>query len=213
MAQLDVERKSHNSMWWLWSLIALLIVLTIWWFIWGPGGGGVDVRTPGERAMMGIELPVDSAVPPASSVVAGSDAVSAFESFVNDSRADSMSIDHEHTATGLRDLAAVGESLAMSSAGSASVTTRADSLRAFADQLQKEPASTRHADITRRAFLVGAGMLSEARPAADSSDISAMRKAAESIVPATPLLEQRSAVQRYWDAAAVAVTNRGGRGS
>lgn len=37
MAQLDIERKSHNSMWWLWLLIALIVVLALWWFVWGGG--------------------------------------------------------------------------------------------------------------------------------------------------------------------------------
>ncbi len=207
MAQLDVERKSHNSMWWLWLLIALVIILTIWWFIWGPGGG-VVITDPNEGPQ--INLPIDSVVPPASSAIGSGGAVVAFRNFASDSRADSMSIDHQSTATGLRDLAAAGDALAISSANEAAVVTRADSLRVFADQLQQEPASTRHADIARRAFLVGTNMLREVLPAADSSGLAEMRNAAESIVPATPLLEQRTAVQKYWDSAATVVTNRGG---
>lgn len=63
MAQLDVERKAHNPMWWLWLLIALVIVLTIWWFIWGPGGGAV-FEAPGEGP--DIRVPIDSVVAPPS---------------------------------------------------------------------------------------------------------------------------------------------------
>ncbi len=123
MAQLDVERKSHNSMWWLWLLIALVIVLTIWWFIWGPGGGVVITAPPDGPE---INLPVDSVAPPASSVIGSSGVVSAFQLFASDSRADSRSIDHEQTATGPRALAAAGEALATSSANNASVATGAE---------------------------------------------------------------------------------------
>lgn len=217
MAQLDIERKSHNSMWWLWLLIALVIVLAVWWFVWGAGGDRVAATAADSTATVasGPDTSGLDAAPPAASVIGSTAAASSFLTFASDSRADSMSIDHVHTATGLRDLAAAGEELALSKVASPAVDARADSLRSYADQLEQEPVSARHAEIARRAFLVGASMLHELRPPADSSATAAddVQRAAEAIEPTTPLLEQRSAVQHFWDAAASAVTNEGGTGS
>lgn len=220
MAQLDIERKSHNSMWWLWLLIALVIILAIWWFVWGSPGDRVAATATDSAAVTAQATDTflaERAAPPAASVIGSAGAVTALVDFASRSRADSMSIDHIQTATGLRDLAAAGEALASSAAdtaaaGATPVAARADSLRSYADQLQQNAESARHADLARRGFIVGANMLRDLQAAdnATADELDEVRRTAEAIRPATPLLEQRTAVQRYWNAVASAITDEGG---
>lgn len=216
MAQLDIERKPGTSMGWLWLLIALLVILAIWWFVWGARGErGVAAVSPADSAAAVARARDTTAMrgaaaPPAAAVMGTAGAVNSFVSFVSDSRSDTMAVTHAHTATGLRDLAAAGEALALSLAGAPSVTARADSLRTMAGQLESD--STQAAGIVRRAFVVGANMLHQLRPA-DSMAVAGkdnLMRAAEAIAPGTPLLRQRQAVQHYWDVAAAEMTRMGG---
>ncbi|MHB1225531.1 MAG: hypothetical protein ACYC2G_16005 [Gemmatimonadaceae bacterium] len=218
MAQLDIERKPGSSMWWLWLLIALIVVLALWWFVWGGQRDTVGAITADSAAAVAqaTDSPgADSVAPPAASAIGSTAAVNTFVTFANETRDDAAGIDHAGIATGLRDLAAAGEELAMSAPGTPAVTARADSLRSFADQLQRDSTSSRHADVARRAFIVGASMLRELQPAdrATTAELDEVQRTAEAIVPATPLLDQRPAVQNYWNAVASAITTDGGTGS
>lgn len=222
MAQLDIERKPHGSMGWLWLLIALIIIVAVWWFVWGAHGARVATTRADSTAAMVARTPrardtsaMANAAPPAASVVGATSAVNAFVTFVSDNRSDSMATDHSHTAAGLRNLAAAGEALAGSATGMPAVTARADSLRHYADQLQQASTSSRHSELARQAFMVGATMLRELGPAHNvgKSALDDLQRAAEAVSPRTPLLEQRSAVQHYWDTAASVVTTEGGKGS
>jgi hypothetical protein len=218
MAQLDIERKPQGSMWWLWLLGALIVVLALWWFVGGGRRetvGAISADSAAAVARTPDSLGAAGAAPPAASVLGSTAAVNAFVAFANETRDDVKAIDNAGIASGLRDLAAAGEELAAAAPGRPAVKGRADSLRSFADEIQRDSTSSRHADVARRAFIVGSNMLRELQPAdrATTAELDEVRRTAEAIVPATPLLDQRQAVQSYWNAVASAITSDGGNGS
>ena len=76
---------------------------------------------------------------------------------------------------------------------------------------QSEPTSTDHADRTREAFLAGTQVMEmlRQRPHLQQADlqqpVQAARQAAEAVRPNTPLLEQRAAVERFFQQMAEAI--------
>lgn len=204
VAEIDIERKQGHGALWIWLIVAILVIAAIWWLFWGSSGRGMmaasgTVDSAGQMAAAPAAAPAPMIAAPA--------AVNEFMAFVDSSHAGSMDLDHVNTATGLRDLAAAGEALAARFSSPPSVAARADSLRSAADELQRDPESLRHAGITHRAFLVGASMLHDLESASNAGPgaTDGVREAADGVNTDTPLLDQRAAVQRYWDAAAAAV--------
>jgi hypothetical protein len=103
---------------------------------------------------------------------------------------------HDYSAEGLRQLAD-----ALAAAEGPSAASVSQSLRADADELQRDQKSLRHADIVKDAFgkvadVVGRRMPDEGRR---------LRDLASAINPDRPLLEQRDAVQELFIAAGDAV--------
>jgi hypothetical protein len=107
-----------------------------------------------------------------------------------------MTIAHEYTAAGLRDLAD-----ALTAVQGTLASPVAQSLRKDADELQANPESLRHADILRDAFDKVAETVGRTAP----EDGRRLRDLASSIDVKRPLLDQSDIVQQLFVAAGDAV--------
>jgi len=117
-----------------------------------------------------------------------------------------MNPDHSHTATGIRNLAAALEALAARTG--VDVTAEAKIIRGQADTLWANTASTRHADITRKAFLSLSGLMGAVEqrlPPALEAEVADVKRAAESIRADEALLSQRDRVQEFFERSAAVV--------
>lgn len=202
MAGTHVEQERSKR--WI-GVIAALVVLSLvaWWFL---GRGDDRIADAGTTPA----VIADSAAGSAAFEVQPDGPVGAFIAFDDSVQAGArMSLDHVHTATGLRRLADAIEQVANTdSAGGASLAAPIDSLRAAADALERDTTSTRHATASRDAFLRGAALIRGMqmhRWPDRVREASMVIDAAKAIDPDTLLLEQRAAVQAYFDNAAAAL--------
>ncbi|HEU4631360.1 MAG TPA: hypothetical protein VFS08_16530 [Gemmatimonadaceae bacterium] len=225
MAELEIQKKPDRR-WWPWLLLVAVVAVAAWWFGWNtnedanPALAGLPV--PGAPAMdtmaAGDSLGVMPVVP-AASVPGAPDAVNDYLAFAAEGRQrGAVGLDHEYTADGIRRLADALTAVAeQRDVATDVVSARADSLRGFAGTLQEEPNSRRHADLAHRAFLLATRILDDLQRAGAGDSVTGAvdnaRRAAEAVQPQTPLLDQTSAVQRYFDAAGAALeTMTGQRG-
>jgi hypothetical protein len=202
MAEIQIERKERNV--WPWVL-AGLVLLALLWFLFTRGDDAAERQAGADTAA------VDTAV------AATTGAVNSFVSYVEERRARTdADLSHEYTADGLRRLAAaLGDVATRDTAAGQAIQPRLDSLRQRADDLERNAGSTNHARYAREAFVAAAGVMSaiqQQRYPNLSSQVSAVRQAAESVQPGTLLLEQKTQVQQFFDRAADAMrgmTNAG----
>ena len=188
------QRKTRSL--WLTALAALVALILVSWWVLGrssssrapvvaESGGGVDVA--------------DSASLPT--------AVDTYIQFVQGTRArNAMAVDHAFTATGIRNLAAALEAIA--SAGGPDVQLELTALREQADALQQDLRATDHADRARELFITLSGLMTsiqEARFPGIREEVEDVKRTAQGINPASPLLDQPNAVQAFFDRSAAAV--------
>lgn len=220
MAQIRIERKGHP--YWPWvlgalALIAILILAVAW--LRAPRHTSID--SPTALAPASRDVDANGVMPPSSAdsttdatasasseSAPGSAALQSYLAFAQ-SAAD-MDLAHDYTSNGLRRLAAALE--AFPQAKTSSVRSRIDALRAQADRLQRDPASLRHADVARSAFVDAADILSgmvagDQMPVDRDAGVvtSAPRRAAESIRADRPLTEQGAQVEAFFEASATAL--------
>lgn len=139
------------------------------------------------------------------------DAVQSFIKFDRDQRAlAGADTTHEYTADGLRRLAvALGAINERDAAHSSTLRPRLTALLNRANELEKNPGSMRHADYTRAAFLDAASVMSMLQQQSFptlQNDVAQVKQAATSIQPNMPLLQQKGAVQKFFDSSADAVS-------
>lgn len=81
-------------------------------------------------------------------------------------------------------------------------------LNTLADQLQTEPQSLKHADLTHAAFAAAAQLIQDVQrrnfPSA-SAQADLVTQAADAVSKTRPMLEQRAEVNRYFASAAEAI--------
>jgi hypothetical protein len=134
-------------------------------------------------------------------------AVDAFTEFVRGTRArDAMAVGHEFTATGIRNLTAALEAIA--AARGSDVQRELAILREQADVLEQNPSSSDHADRTRAMFITLSGLMAaiQATRLPDLRDeLADVKRAAEQVDAASPLLDQSAPVQDFFDRAAAVV--------
>ena len=200
MAEIDIQKRERAV--WPWILAAVLLVLfLLWWFLWRAD--------PLEEQAL-VTAPDTTVAATAGVIDESGRAVSEFQTFVNERQAD-FGLSHEHTAEGLRRLAAALEStISRDTIGSAAVAPRIAQLRQQADAIEREPQSLRHAEMVRQAMIAGAGLIQDVGARGgrtmDSGSVSA---AAEAIDTNRPLLEQTDTITRFFNAAATALGDAG----
>ena len=200
MAEIHIEKKDRSP---LPVIIAGLVLLALiaWWFFNGRGVAGVATDTA-DTADTGAVLmstgDTDTELPTA---------VAVFLRWSDERITPSaMNPDHSHTATGIRNLAAALEGLAVRAG--VDIAGEANTIRAQADTLWANAASTRHADVTRKTFVSLSGLMGAVQqrlaPALED-EVAEVKRAAESISADEALLDQRDRVQAFFERSATVV--------
>lgn len=193
------ERKYSRRPRWLWPALAATVVVWI--------AGIVLILAREERrapatARTGIHPSIDSGVTMlASSTKARATAVERLRAFVV--RSETMKDEHNYTSIGLRRLADAIEGLA-GREHAALVAPQCASLRAAAERLQSDSASSARAQTARRAFIDAVAAIGQLRRGhyldRDSLAVQ-IGDAAREIDPDVGLLEQRARVRRAFSSA------------
>jgi len=202
MAEIRLERKEGKG--WLWSLLAVVaLVVLAWWFF----NRNDAVAAAGSSDSTGVAAAYNrSGVPVAGG---GAEAFLAWVATNDTARTSDGNLSHEYTATGIRRLAdAIGSIARGDSLGGSQLADEVSALTTLAGQLQTEPQSLKHADLTHAAFAAAAQLLQDVQrrnfPNA-SAQVSSVREAADAVSKARPLLEQRTEINRFFASAAEAV--------
>ncbi|HJR68354.1 MAG TPA: hypothetical protein VJ802_18130 [Gemmatimonadaceae bacterium] len=197
MAEIHIEKKDRSP---LPVIIAGLVLLALiaWWFFNGRGVAGVATDTADTGAVLMSTGDTDTELPTA---------VAVFLRWSDERITPSaMNPDHSHTATGIRNLAAALEGLA--ARAGVDIAAEANTIRAQADTLWANAASTRHADVTRKTFVSLSGLMGAVQqrlaPALED-EVAEVKRAAESISADEALLDQRDRVQAFFERSATVV--------
>jgi multidrug efflux pump subunit AcrA (membrane-fusion protein) len=207
MAEIPIERKPQRS-WWPLALLALLVLLGVWYFT-----NSRTVDAPATAAGGEVGTPSVTATAPAAG---SSEGVTQFLAFVDQQNAQrNASVSHDYAVTGVRRLAAaIGDLAAGDSLAGSTVTQQVAALNTVADSLAASPAEAlTHADYVRAAFLSSAELLQgmqQRRFPALADQAAAVRASAESLDKGRPLLEQTTQVQQFFERAAAVVRGMSG---
>lgn len=200
MAEIQIERKESPS--WLWILLLLLAIgVLAWWFLSRRG----DTSEPADAATL-----AGAVVDTGPGAQGTTDGVADYLRFVQDNSARTdMENVHEFTADGIRRLSAalravVDRDAAGGAAGAGDLGERIEWLRLKADSLQRNPQSSEHAGQARDAFIGAAAMMEQLQQRHPNigQQVSRTREAARALRENTGLLEQRAAVQQFFERAA-----------
>jgi hypothetical protein len=211
MADIDVERKSGIPVWpWL---LALLVLALLAWLLLG--------RTDRDRVVTPVVDDPMPAAEPMPGTATRTPAVEQYLAFVEEEDTAQMGVQHEYTASGLRQLADALESIVQQdTVGETAVEPRLQALQQNADRLQETPEeSLQHASFARDGF-VSAAELIEAlhehrfrqQPQLGQT-ASRVRERAEAVSTTEPLLQQREAVHGFFQASGDAVRQMTGGGA
>ncbi len=205
MAELHVQRKEGSM--WPWLIAALLVVALLAWFFWGREDDRDLTAADGSTdAVVAIETN-EEMTGFASETIAGT-AVAEFLQFGDGSASGTMSVDHNYTADGLRQLAAALDEIAGDkSVGGVALQPRIQEIRDRANALQNTASSNEHALQTREAFVLASTVLMrmDSDKGGADSDLSGLQNTAMEIKPTVPLLEQGDAVKNFFAQAKQAV--------
>jgi hypothetical protein len=203
MADIDVERKSGTPVWpWI---LGLLVLALLAWLLLG--------RTDRDRVVTPIAedtIPAAEAVPGQAQRTA---AVDQYLTWHEQTDTAEMGVQHEYTATGLRQLADALESIVRQDAvGETAIEPRMQTLRQNANQLQETHwESQDHSNLAREGFISAAEVVEALRDHRFTQQqqlgqsVPRVRQSAEAVSPTVPLLEQRDAVHRFFDSSADAL--------
>lgn len=198
MAEINLEKRNRSALPVL-IAVAVLLGLLIWWVMRGredavlstvpADTGAVSMTSTGEA---------DTGLPTG---------VAVFLRWSDERRTPSaMNPDHSHTATGIRNLAAALGGLA--ARAGVDIAAETEIIRAQADTLWANVASSRHAEFTRKAFLSLSGLMGavEQRLEPDlENEVAEVQRAAEAIRGDEALLSQRDRVQDFFERSATVV--------
>ena len=209
MAEIDIQKKQGPPAWaWILGLIALLVVIGVVWAVMG---------TDDDRAATMVGQDTVTAVQDTVARVDRDRANGAVAEYLEFARQPAeaeaeMGREHQYTETGLRRLlAALDQVVRADTVGQQPLEQRHERVRERADRITQDPESLEHAGQVREAFTEAASMIEDVRdrrardvPALDRHVV-ATREAAESIDPASPLLQQRETVRRFFRESAEAL--------
>ncbi len=215
MAELHVQKKEQSI--WPWVLAALIILALLLWFLLGRGDNRDATAASMTDSTMVGSAPATDADRSATGNATGN-AVAGYLQYVDNRGARAASPSHEHTADGLRQLAAALDELTTGDQdGGVSVQPRIDEIRERADAMQRNPTSTEHALQAREAFAIAASLIGQMRNNASAGtanasggDQNALQEAAMAIAPSRPLLDQMEQIEQFFGRAGDAVRNMNG---
>jgi hypothetical protein len=203
MAILHIERERQRSWIWIWAVAILIVLGALAWLAFGRSAGRemADEMPP----MTGASLL--AATDETGTLAGAPGAVNDYLRFVADRRAMSDA-DHGHayTADGIRRLAdALAAVSERDGRSDENIRSRVTMLHERADALQRNPQSTEHARYAREAFDAAAELMRAVQTGTSSNAVAEVSRAAGALEPNTMLLQQREAVQGFFDRAGSAL--------
>lgn len=204
MADIDLERKRKRS-WWPWVLALLVAILAIW--------AVAEVLEDDEVPMASDEIVAPAPLGPQSGPAAemgpaGEGAAGAVTDFrqrcVQATDDQDMSRQHQWTVSCLESMAAALEAtIQADTVGSIALQERLETLRQRANDVRRSDASaTTHAATVSAAFDAGADLIEtyqEERGATGAEYAQDVQEAADRLSAEGQLLEQREAVQSFFE--------------
>lgn len=190
---------------WQTCLAFVIIVLFIWM--------AMKILNPGAR--MTPDNPPDTSAPVRVAKVANLPAqVSEFASFIRENSAhDRMGLEHNYTRDGIRRLAdALVGIVDQRKIGSPGIKDKIAELRRYAEQLQEDPHSSKHADTVREAFTLASDLISSIdRQIAPglNVDVGDVRQAAQAIDPDKLILDQKAEVETFFKRTSLLLSEMG----
>ena len=194
MADINIEKKKNKPIWpWI---LGLLLLAGIIWAI-----AGIDSEPEAEVAA--VEEPYSEELvttEPQSNNLVG------FVAYVeNKEIKEKMGLDHQVTSEALMRLAS---SLSDISENDNQFSNKIEEIRQVARQIQQDPQSLQHANHAHKAFSSAAevmGEIQENRFPDAESEVNEVQEAANKLNNSEPLLNQKEAVNTFFEKAADAI--------
>ena len=200
MADINIEKKKSKPIWpWI---LGLLLLAGIIWAI-----AGIDSE-PEAEGVAAVEEPYRDEVvntEPQSNVM-GEENQQGFVAYVeNEEIKDKMGMDHQITSEALKKLAS---SLRDISENDNKYSQQIEEIRQHAQQIQSDPQSLQHANHAHKAFTSAAdvmGQIQQDRFPDAKSEVNDVQEAVKKLKNNEPLLNQKDAVNTFFEKAADAI--------
>ncbi|CAN5918726.1 hypothetical protein BH24BAC1_BH24BAC1_19590 [soil metagenome] len=198
MAEIEIQRKKTPI--WPWILGALVVVALLWFLVNRTGQPSPDQATTATTNAPRVTAPATDPTAPLLPEV------QQFVTFVRDNEpSEDMGLQHEYTSNGIRNLADALNAIAQRTDNhNDRIDTKHQELHQMADQIQKNPTSTQHANVIRDAFTTSADMMERVQrnlyPHLENQ-VAEVRQAAQSINPQDLTLDQKNEVKRFFERA------------
>lgn len=215
MARIDVQKKKRSV--WPWVMIVLLLAVLGWFFVEGIDQkeeiSEIEPLTEGEVLM---PSPYEEETPDLTmdrseemqreKLARDQNVMNEIDEFANFVEGEEMEFqmgrDHEYTSEGLTRLASALSAIVEQETGDFNLQRSKETLQEKANQLQVEPMSEQHADLTREAFLSAANLINSIQDKHYPSlnqQVADLVNTAEQIDPDEQLLNQREQVKSFFE--------------
>lgn len=199
MAEIEIQRKKPPI--WPWILGALVLVALLWFLVDQTGQREPDQDTVAN--ITGIEPAAEPTGPMLNEV-------QQFVTFVRENQpTEEMGLNHEYTSTGIRNLADALNAIAKQTDNhNDQIEQKHEELLQMADQIQKDPESTQHANVIRDAFTTSADLMEQLQRNLYphlNDQVAEVRQAAQSVDPGNLTLDQKIDVKQFFERASDAV--------
>lgn len=214
MAEIHVQKKKSSGFIWILALAAVALALLAFAGVWGQDDDGIDrvatlpvpvTPAPGGPPTTGVSDPIEGEV-------------AEFLTFANAPAGEQAGRAHDYTADGIRRLArALNAVIEQQRIFGTPVQEQLTTFRTKADRIRADPQASQHANQVRDVFTSATDLMAAAQQkrwpeAADLRDqITELRSAATAVNESQPLLEQTSAVQAFFERAAVVLRSMSNR--
>lgn len=197
MADINIERKS--GMPWLWGLLGLIALAFVAWLLLADRGDPLATDTV-------VDEPAAVMIPdPIETDAAGTAALPAVQEFLNtcaERAPGDMGLDHEYTSSCIDSLVrSIETTLAQPTLTQVNAQEELQAARQASDRLSASQEDAEHSTMTQEAFTSVAALFdrlqNERFPALDNQ-VSRLEAAAREVSPSQPLLDQRTAVQDFF---------------
>ncbi len=204
MAEIHIEKKKKPI--WPWILGALLLAVVIWIVV-----DSTNSKDDSQRQVVTTQTTRQQEdFYTDQQEIQNTDAVDDFINFVQEGNArEDMDIDHEYTAEGIRLLSvALNDVVNQLGVDDVNMQQKKENLNRKADQIQKNPTSTQHADTLKSAFISSAEIMSNIQKEHFpnlNSQVNNISETAQAIDPNTQTLNQKHNVKAFFSSAAQAL--------
>lgn len=200
MAEIKIEKKDRKPVWpWIVGIILALIVI---WIVVETVDDDNETITRTRTETVGTQQNVADADTQEEQGIAGVDEYSSY--IADNADAAEMGMDHEYTANGIRLLSDALSDIVNRVDADVNIQQKNDELRNKADEIQRDPQSTQHANKIRDAFMTSADLMSDLQNNHFQNlddEVSNVQETAEAVDPNVETLNQKANVQAFFASA------------